>query len=64
MTTMLDDFDLDIRIGDSMDRLPVMATTSDNGGCTENTEGGISCTTGNTARVCLTDASCHKTVCC
>jgi hypothetical protein len=64
MTTMLDDFDLDIRIGDLKVQPLTMATTSDNGGCTENTEGGISCTTGNTARVCLTDASCHKTVCC
>jgi hypothetical protein len=58
-TAVLDDFELDIRIGDASDRLLEMSTTSDQG-CNTN----ITCETLRTDCVCPTDGSCFKTNCC
>ncbi|MFC0548455.1 hypothetical protein [Kutzneria chonburiensis] len=59
MTAVLDDFELDIRVGDAFDRPLEMATTSDQG-CDTN----IACGTQRSDCVCPTDGSCHKTNCC
>jgi hypothetical protein len=59
MSTVLDDFDLDIRIGDSSGRPLEMIPPTDFG-CDTN----IACGTGRTDCVCPTDGSCHQTACC
>jgi hypothetical protein len=67
MTTVLDDFDLDIRIGDSLGRLAVMMPPETDLGCDTSiaceTDSGLGCGPVRSEDVCPTD-SCHKTNCC
>ncbi|HTI24668.1 MAG TPA: hypothetical protein VL652_26970 [Kutzneria sp.] len=57
-TTVLDDFDLDIRIGDASGRLLEMIPPTD------FCDTSIGCGTQRTDCVCPTDGSCYKTNCC
>ncbi|MFC0548454.1 hypothetical protein [Kutzneria chonburiensis] len=61
MTTVLDDFDLDIRIGDVPGRLLEMQPPSTQIGC--ETDSGIGCGPVRSQDICPTE-SCHKTGCC
>ena len=67
MTAMLDDFDLDIRIGDSLGRLLEMLPPATDVSCGTEvgcaTDGGITCGPVRSEDVCPTE-SCHKTGCC
>ena len=67
MTTVLDDFDLDIRIGDTLGRVLEMMPPETAIGCGSvtacATDSGITCGPARSEDICPTE-SCHKTNCC